>query len=280
MRRLAFGFALLLLATPVQAREEAPPPPPAPPPAGLEQRVNEQVPLDLPFHDEDGKDVKLGDYFHGKPVILVLAYFRCPQLCTLVLNGLVECLNKVEYTAGDQFEVVVVSFDPREGPELARLKKAAYLERYDRPGADRGWHFLTGKKESIDHLAEAVGFRYSYDAQKDQFAHASGLMVCTPQGRLYRYFFGLPSEEAGSKFSARDLRLALAEASGGKVGNVVDSLLLLCYHYDPATGKYSPAIENLVRAAAVLTVLLIAGCLVWAWRREARRSRQNLATAG
>jgi protein SCO1 len=280
MRRLVFGFALLLAAGPAPAREEAPPPAAAPPPASLEQRVNEQVPLDLPFRDEDARDVNLGDYFHDKPVILVMAYFRCPQLCTLVLNGLVDCLNKVEYSAGEQFQVVVVSFDPREVPELARLKKAAYLERYDRPGAAGGWHFLTGKQESITRLTEAVGFHYTHDDKTDQFAHASGLMVCTPQGKLYRYFFGLPSEEAGSKFSARDLRLALAEASGGKVGNVVDSLLLLCYHYDPATGKYSATIENLVRAAAVVTVLLIAGFLTWAWRREARRSRENLATAG
>src|SRR5262249_2893103 len=146
MRRLVFCLPLLLLAAPARAREEPPPPAPAPPPAGLGQRVHEQVPLDLPFHDQAGGDAQLGDYFRDKPVILVLAYFRCPQLCTLVLNGLVDCLNKVEYTAGEQFQVVVVSFDPREGPELARLKKATYLERYDRSGADKGWHFLTGKQ--------------------------------------------------------------------------------------------------------------------------------------
>ncbi len=239
----------------------------------FDQRLDEPVPLDLAFRDESGATVRLGDYFHGKPVILVLAYYRCPRLCTLVLSGLMDGLQDLAFKAGDEFEVVAVSFDARETPELAAAKKAAYLEHYGRPGAEAGYHFLTGEQESIDRLCEAVGFRYRYDPQQDQFAHASGIVVLTPQGRIARYFYGI-------RYEPRDLRLALVEASQNKIGSVADQLLLLCYHYDPVRGRYAATVMNLVRAGGGLTVLALAAFLVLAWRRERRRAAQRLDLAG
>jgi len=240
---------------------------------GFDQRLGAQVPLDLPFRDEAGRDVHLGDYFTGKPVILVLAYYRCPRLCTLVLNGVMESLQELAFKAGDEFQVVAVSFDARETPEIAAAKKAAYLERYGRPGSEAGWHFLTGDQPAIDRLTEAVGFRYHYDAQQDQFAHASGVVVLTPGGKISRYFYGI-------RYEPRDLRLALVEASQNKIGSVVDQLLLLCYHYDPARGRYAATVVNLVRLGGVLTVLALGGFLVLAWRYERRRAAKALELAG
>ncbi len=237
---------------------------------GFDQRLNEQVPLDAEFRDEAGQTVKLGDYFGDKPVILVLAYYRCPMLCTQVLNGLVRALLDVPLDVGRDFNVVTVSFDPRETPELAAAKKKTYLERYGRPGAEEGWHFLTGEQEPITRLTQAVGFRYRYDARNDQFAHASGIMVLTPSGKIARYFYDI-------SYSPRDLRLGLVEASQGRIGSATDQVLLFCFHYDPAEGKYGAAVMNIVRAGGVLTVLAIGGFLIVLWRQERRKARQTKA---
>jgi protein SCO1/2 len=240
---------------------------------GFDQRLNEQVPLDLTFRDETGSSVQMRDYFNDKPVVLVLAYFRCPMLCTEVLNGLTRALLDVPLAIGQDFTILTVSFDPRETPEMAAAKKKTYLERYDRPGAAAGWHFLTGAQQSIERLTEAVGFRYRYDARNDQFAHASGVLVLTPAGRISRYFYDV-------RYSPRDLRLGLVEASANRIGSPVDQVLLFCFHYDPLEGKYGPTIMNLVRLGGVLTVLalgLLAGCL---WRQGRRGSQPDITTAG
>ena len=223
---------------------------------GFDQKLDSQVPLDLRFVDETGKPVALGDYFSGKPVILVLAYYRCPMLCTLVLNGLVRGLVDVPFDAGDDFQVVVASIDSRETPQLAAEKKRTYVDRYGRDGAAAGWHFLTGQQSSIDALAEGVGFRYAYDASRDEFAHASGIMVLTPQGKISRYFYDV-------KFPPRDLRLGLVEASESKIGSPIDQILLFCFHYDPSEGKYGATIMSLVRVGGVLTMLAVAGLLIF-----------------
>jgi protein SCO1/2 len=233
---------------------------------GFDQRLNESVPLDAVFRDEEGQSVQLGDYFGGKPVILVLAYYKCPMLCTQVLNGLVQALLDVPLEIGKDFSVVTVSFDPRETPELAAAKKKTYLERYGRPGAETGWHFLTGEQESITCLTEAVGFHYRYDAKNDQFAHASGIMILTPHGKIARYFYDV-------SYSPRDLRLGLVEASENKVGSPVDRVLLFCFHYDPQEGKYGAAVMNFLRLGGVLTILAIGGLMVVLWRQERRKAR-------
>jgi protein SCO1/2 len=240
---------------------------------GFDQKLNEQVPLDLVFRDEEGRAVCLGEYFHGKPVILVLAYYRCPMLCTQVLNGLVRGMLDIPFTAGKEFDVVTVSFDPRETPEMAAAKKKTYLERYGRPGGEEGWHFLTGDKEPIQHLTDAVGFRYTYDARNDQFAHASGIIILTPEGRIFRYIFDV--DFAPQKTSPRDLRLSLVEASQNRIGTPVDQVMLYCFHYDPTEGKYGAAIVNLLRGAGVVTVLGIGLFLGLLWRREFSRKKNT-----
>ena len=199
------------------------------------QRLNNQVPLDLVFRDETGRQVALREFVRDRPVILVLAYYRCPRLCSEVLNKLTEALRQIDYDAGKQFSVLAVSFDPREQPELAAAKKEAYVHKYGRPGSDGGWHFLTGEEEPISRLADAVGFRFVFDPRQDQFAHASGIMVLTPEGKVSRYFYGLD-------YPARDLRFALEDASAGKIGSSVSQpLRLLCYAYDPVTGQVPAA---------------------------------------
>jgi len=233
---------------------------------GFDQRLDQQVPLDAVFRDETGQSVSLGDYFAGKPVILVLAYYKCPMLCTQVLNGLVRALLDVPLDIGKDFNVVTVSFDPRETPELAAAKKKSYLERYGRPGAEAGWHFLTGEQESITRLAEAVGFRYRYDEKNDQFAHASGILVLTPRGRIARYFYDI-------RYSPRDLRLGLVEASENKIGSPADQVLLFCFHYDPAEGKYGATVMNFVRLGGAFTVLGIGGLMAVLWRHGRRKAR-------
>ncbi len=231
---------------------------------GLDQKLNETLPLGLTFRDEQGRDVKLGDYFGRRPVILVLAYYECPMLCTQVLNGLVSSIGVLNFSVGKEFEIVTVSFDPGETPELARAKKAAYIDRYKRAGAEGGWHFLTGSQHSITQLTRAVGFRYAYNAEVDQYAHASGIMVATPEGRLSHYFYGI-------EYGPRDLRLALIDAADGRIGSPVDQLLLACFHYDPKSGKYSLAIMRFVQAAGLLTVAGI-GLTIWLLRRREPRS--------
>jgi protein SCO1/2 len=222
---------------------------------GIDQKLNEQVPLDLVFKDESGKEVKLGDYFNGKPVVLSLAYYNCPMLCTQVLNGLTGAMKGMSFDAGNEFNVITVSFDPREKPDLAAEKKQVYLKGYQREGAAQGWHFLTGDDESIKKLTQAVGFRYRFDQATNQYAHASGIMVLTPQGKISHYFYGID-------YAPKDLRLALIEASENKIGTPVDQLLLYCYHYDPATGKYGPVIMNIVRLAGIATIIAIAALIL------------------
>jgi protein SCO1/2 len=233
---------------------------------GFDQHLGEQVPLDAEFVDESGKPVRLADYFHGKPVILVMAYYRCPMLCTLVLNGLVQGMIDMNFTAGKEFEVITVSFDPRETPDLAAAKKQTYLSRYRRPGAADGWHFLTGKDASIRRLAEAIGFRYVYDPATDQFAHAAGLVILTPEGKIARYFYDI-------SYSGRDLRLGLVEASAHRIGSRVDEVLLFCFHYDPATGKYGVAVMNFIRLGGLLSLVALATFIGLQIRRERRRGR-------
>jgi protein SCO1/2 len=232
----------------------------------LEQRLNQQVPLDLSFRDDTGRQMPLSSYFGGKPVILALVYYQCPMLCTQILNGLVISLRGMSLESGRDFEVVAVSIDPTETPDLAARKKAEYLRRYAKSSA--GWHFLTGAEPQIRQLAEAVGFRYAYDPRTKQYAHASAIMVLTPGGRLSRYFYGI-------EYAPRDLRLGLVEASENKIGSPADQLLLYCYHYDPSTGRYSAIVMNIVRLTGVLTLLVFGSLLTWMWRRDLRRSRRE-----
>ena len=237
---------------------------------GIDQRLNEQIPLDAVFKDERGQDVRLGQFFHGKPVVLSLVYYSCPMLCNQVLNGMMGSFRQVSFNIGEQFEVVTVSFDPRETPELAAAKKSTYIKAYNRPGAEASWHFLTGDETNIKRLTEAVGFRYVWDEQTKQFAHASGIMLLTPEGKLARYFYGI-------EYPPRDLRLGLVEASQNKIGTPVDALMLYCYHYDPATGKYGAIVMNIVRLAGGVTLFLIVGLILVLRKRS---SRGELVTRG
>jgi protein SCO1/2 len=229
----------------------------------IDQKLDEQVPLDLPFLDEQATPVTLGRYFGKRPVILALVYYECPMLCTQVLNGLVSSLDVLQFTPGRDFDVVVVSFDPGETPGLARAKKASYMERYNRPGTEDGWHFLTGQQSSIARLTDAVGFRYAYDENIDQYAHAAAITLLTPGGRVSRYFYGI-------EYAPRDLRLGLVEASQSRIGTVVDQALLLCYHYDPEQGTYGVAVMNLLRLGGVLTLSVLGTFVFVALRRERR----------
>ncbi|MEW6299071.1 MAG: SCO family protein [Thermodesulfobacteriota bacterium] len=238
---------------------------------GIDQRLDGQVPLDLVFRDETGKAVRLGEYIGaapGRPTILALVYYECPMLCSLVLNGLLGSLKALSFTVGDEFNIVTVSFDPRETPALAAAKKKEYVRRYGRPGAAAGWHFLTGEEEAIRQLARAVGFRYAYDAKTDQYIHASGIMVVTPRGRLARYFYGI-------EYAPRDVRLGLVEASANRIGSPIDQVLLFCYHYDPVTGKYGLLIMNVLRLAGLATVLALGTFIAVMLRRDRRRKRDH-----
>jgi len=227
----------------------------------IDQRIGHQVPGDIPFVDETGREVTLGEYFGKRPVILALVYYECPMLCTQVLNGLVSALGVLNFDAGREFDVVAVSFNPKEGPGLASQKKAAYIERYGRPQAAGGWHFLTGSQASIARLTEAVGFKYEYDPTIGQFAHGAAIEVLTPRGTIAKYFYGI-------EYSPRDLRLGVIEAAEEHIGTVIDDVLLFCYHYDPSTGKYGADILALVRAGAVATVLAFAVFLTVSLRRD------------
>jgi protein SCO1 len=230
---------------------------------GIDQRLNEQVPLDAMFKDEQGNDVRLGQFFKGKPVVLSLVYYSCPMLCNQVMNGELGSFRQISFNMGEQYEVVTVSFDPSETPALAAAKKTTYIKAYDRPGASASWHFLTGDEANIKRLTDAVGFRYLWDEQTKQFAHASGIMVLTPEGKLARYFYGI-------EYPPRDLRLGLVEASQNKIGTPVDALMLYCYHYDPATGKYGAVVMNIVRLAGGVSVVLIIGLLLALRKRTPR----------
>jgi protein SCO1/2 len=230
---------------------------------GFDQRLNAQVPLRLEFRDEQGRRVRLGDYFGAKPVVLVMGYYGCQNLCGVVMDSLLTTLGQLSFAAGDQFDVVAISIDSHETPKLAQMKKAVYLEQYHRPGAARGMHFLTGGATAVKKLARAVGFRYVYDADLEQFVHAAGTLVLTPEGRIARYFYGV-------QYPPRDLRLGLIEASGHRIGSLVDRVLLLCARYDPATGRYSVAVWNILRAACAVTAVAMGSFIFLAVRRERR----------
>lgn len=238
----------------------------------VEQRLNTQVPLNLTFRDETGKTVRLGDYFGKRPVILVLAYYECPMLCTVVLNELTRSLNALDYTIGKEFEVITVSISPTETPELALKKKQTYLSAYKKKGAEHGWHFLVGDEPNIKALANAVGFQYTYDPRTKQYAHPAVIMILTPQGKLSRYLLGI-------EFAARDLKFALIEASEGKIGNPVTSAVLYCFQYDPSSGKYGLVILRVVQLAGLITVLslglLIGGALILERRRSKALPNEN-----
>ena len=231
---------------------------------GIDQRLDAQVPLDLAFRDEGGRAVHLRDFFGKRPVLLALVYYDCPMLCTQVLNGLTSAVNVLSFDAGREFDVVTVSFDPREKPADASAKKTAYLSRYKHPGAEAGWHFLTGDAPSIDALTAALGFRYRYDAERGVFAHASALFVLTPAGRISRLFFGI-------EYAPRDLRLGLIEAAGNRIGTPVDQVLLFCFHYDPKSGKYGAVVMNIVRLGGAVTVAALAASIWFFARREPAR---------
>ncbi len=230
---------------------------------GIDQNLDEQIPLDLSFFDAEGNEVTLGDYLGERPALLTLVYYECPMLCTQVLNGLTRSQRVLSFDVGKEFDIITVSIDPGETPALAAAKKSEYVKRYGRVSAQHGWHFLTGRQEQIDRLTEAVGFRYQYDPETDLYIHASGIMLLTPEGKLARYFYGI-------KYAPKDVRLGLVEASQGKIGSAVDQLLLLCYQYDPATGKYGLVIMNSVRIAGGLTVVAMASFIVLMLRRERR----------
>lgn len=227
------------------------------------QRLGAALPLEARFTDADGRPVRLGDYFGQRPVVLVMGYFDCPNLCGVTWRGLEESLQPLALEAGKDYAVVAVSIDPGEGPAEARSRRRAHLREWQRPDAAGGWHFLTGAEGDIRRLAEAVGFDYRYDPAIDQYAHAAGLVVATPEGRAARYLFGV-------RFPATDLRLALVESSAGHIGSLADRLLLLCYRYDPATGQYGLLIMNVLRGAGVLTVVGLVGFVVTSRRRERR----------
>ncbi len=215
---------------------------------GIEQHLDEQIPPHLTFRDETGKPVRLGDYFGKKPAILNLVYYQCPMLCGEVLSGLESALRVLKFDVGKEFNVLTVSFDPRETPDMATKKKAEFLKRYGRPGAAEGWHFLTGPQESIDALTKAAGFQYQYDPKTGQFAHSTAIMVLTPEGKIAQYYYGV-------EYAPKDLRLGLIQASENKIGNLADQVLLYCYHYDPATGKYGAIIARVLQLSALATVL-------------------------
>lgn len=231
----------------------------------FDQRLNAQLPLDVPFTDDTGRAVTLGDYFrHNKPVVLTLVYYDCPMLCTLVLNGLAGAMKGMSLNPGDDYEIVTVSFNPRETVALAAAKKTSYLGRYGHAEAASAWHFLTGQEPAIRRLTDAVGFHYVFDQATGQYAHASGIMVATADGRLAKYLYGID-------YSPRDLRLALVDASAGRIGNPVDRVLLYCYHYDPKSGKYGLVVLNVIRLGGLVTMVTLGSFVLVMVRRERKR---------
>ena len=229
---------------------------------GITEHLDAKLPMDLEFRDEDGISVTLGSFFDGeRPVILTLNYYRCPMLCGLMLNGLVDGLEQMEWTPGQEFEIVTVSINPLETPALAKEKKQNYIKRYGRPSAMAGWHFLTGREPEIDRLAETVGFHFVYDPVEKQYAHAAAIFVCTPDGRVARYLYGI-------EYPSKRLKLGLLEASEGKIGSTLDQLILYCYHYDPSNRRYSPVAMNIMRVGGGATASILAVALGMFWFRE------------
>jgi protein SCO1 len=236
--------------------------PPALEKAGIEQKLNEQLPFDAGFKDETGKEVRLGDYFGKRPVILALVYYECPMLCNEVLNGLTGSLKSLSFDAGRDFDVVAISFDAREHdkPELTKNKKESYMKRYGRPGTENGWHFLTGTQEQIDKVTNAVGFKYYWDEKSDQFAHAGGIMIITPEGKISRYLYGID-------YAPKDIKFAVMESAENKIGSAAEQLMLYCYHYDPSTGKYGLSILKVIRLAGIVTLIGLGAMFFVFWRR-------------
>jgi protein SCO1 len=250
-----------ILSTPASVR------PPYLENVGIDQRLDAQVPADLAFLDDSGRAVKLGDYFGQKPLILTLVYYNCPMLCGETLAGLTGALKAVKFDIGKEFDIVTVSFNPSETPAIAAAKKQDYVKRYGRPGAASGWHFLTGSAASINALTKAVGFQYQYDPKINQYAHATAIMVLTPEGRISRYFYGVD-------FPPKDLRMGLVEASESKIGNAVDAVLLYCYHYNPETGKYGAVVNNMLRLGGAVTIVLLVGMILIFLRLEKAAPRR------
>lgn len=276
MKSWACALTVLMLLMPALAAAQkfTSAPPAVPPPAimdrvSLDQKLNAQVPLDLTFRDEQGATVRLGQYFNEKPVVLALVYYNCPMLCTEVLNGMKGVFRHLPLTIGKDFEVITVSIDPTETPSLAAAKKEKYLEGYEHPEGASGWHFLVGDEAQIRELADTVGFRYVYDEQTKQYAHAAGIMVLTPKGRVARYLYGVD-------YLIKDMRLALVEASHNTIGSPIDKVLLMCYQYDPATGKYGLVVMNLIRIGGVATLVGLGGLIVIMQRR--RKKNKPAAT--
>jgi protein SCO1/2 len=235
---------------------------------GIEQKLNAQLPLDAEFKDENGNIVKLGSFFaKDKPVILALVYYECPMLCNEVLNGLTGSLKGISFDVGKDYDVIAISFDARENekPDLAKNKKAGYVARYGRAGSEKGWHFLTGTQSEIDKVTQAVGYNYKYDEATNQFAHAGGIMMATPEGKLSRYFYGID-------YAPKDLKFGLMDSAQNKIGNPVEQLYLYCFHYDPSDGKYGLAILKVMRLMAIATILGIGGMLFVFWRRNKRKA--------
>jgi protein SCO1/2 len=263
-------FGILIAAGPLPAQDNAKPA--ALRDVAFDQQLNQQVPLDLKFRDEGGKRVRLGDYFGQKPVILSFVYYTCQDLCPLLLDGVVRTLRALSFEAGNQFNVITVSFDAHDSPALAAAKKKDLIGRYGRPGASAGWHFLTGEEAAIEKLTRSVGFHYTYDAHTGEFAHATGIVILTPGGKTARYFYGI-------EFSPRDLRLGLIEAAANKIGSPIDQLLLFCFHYDPVTGKYGLLITNVIRLAGFATIVILGSFILIMLRRERSNRSQPGRTA-
>jgi len=271
---LATLAALALASAAAPALPQKTPPPTqdaATPPSqlvevGYDQKLGDSIPLDALFRDEEGREIRLRELLRGRPIVLSLVYYECPMLCTLILNGAVSALKPLAFIPGKDFDFVAVSFDPRETAALAKAKKAVYLERYGRPDSRDGWRFLTGDGISIGQLTQAVGFRYVWDAASKQFAHPSGIVILTPEGKISRYLFGV-------EFAPKDVRLGLVEASAGKIGTLSDQAMLFCYKYDPSRGRYSVAVLKLVRVAAALTLVALVG-FIGIQRRRERTARE------
>ena len=258
---LLAGFAARAQTIPGNVGPSSSTLPPALQNVGFEPPLNGQMPLDIPFLDENGSSVKLGDYFKQKPVVLAFVYYGCPMLCNQVEQGVVGALRMLSFTPGRDYDVVFVSFDPRESPDIAAQKKKAAISRFNRPEAAAGWHFLTGSKESIDAATKAANFRYNFNEKTNLFAHASGVMILTPDGRISRYFYGV-------EYPGRDMRLGHVDASAGKIGSPIDHVLLFCYQYDPTAATYSASILKIVRLGGILTVLAIVAGILFFKRRE------------
>lgn len=265
-----FVVAIALIAVPLRAQQQG-----APAilrEVSITQRLNQQIPPEIVFRDENGTAVHLGDFFGKKPIVLSLVYFDCPALCTEVLNGELRTMKAISLNLGRDFDAVTISFEPKDTPSLAKAKRDVYAGQYGRPGAAENWHFLTGEQQSIDALTQAVGFHYAYDSSARQYAHAAAIMVLTPDGRMARYFYGV-------QYPARDFRLGLVEASQGKIGTPTDRAMLYCFQYDPMTGKYGLVVMNVVRAGGLLTVLAL-GIFMWVMFRRERKHLNAPPAAG